>query len=49
VTAEGASPGARYVRSVSLNGKPLTQPWFYHKDIANGGTLSFKMGSGLYF
>jgi len=45
VTADGASPGAKYVRSVSLNGKPLAKPWFYHSDIANGGTLSFKMGS----
>jgi len=43
VTAQNASPGARYVRSMSLNGKTLTQPWFYHSDIKQGGRLDFVM------
>jgi putative alpha-1,2-mannosidase len=28
-----------------LNGKPLNRPWFEHKDMVDGGTLVFEMGS----
>jgi len=43
VRIHGVSPGVRYIRSVTLNGKPLTQPWFYHSEIARGGSLDFVM------
>ena len=34
----------RYIQSVSLNGKPLSTPFFTHSDLANGGTLVITMG-----
>jgi predicted alpha-1,2-mannosidase len=34
----------RYVQSATLDGKPLTKPWFYHKDLVDGGKLVLVMG-----
>jgi predicted alpha-1,2-mannosidase len=34
-----------YIQSVSLNGKPLTKPILYHKDLVKGGKLVVRMGS----
>jgi predicted alpha-1,2-mannosidase len=34
----------KYLQSIRLNGRPLTQVWFRHSDIANGGTLELTMG-----
>lgn len=34
-----------YIQSATLNGTPLTTAWFRHRQIANGGTLIFNMGS----
>ena len=34
----------KYVQSIRLNGKPLSQVWFRHADVANGGTLELTMG-----
>ena len=34
----------KYVQSVTLNGKPLSQPLLTHEEIMNGGTLEFTMG-----
>ncbi len=33
----------KYVQTIQLNGKPLTQVWFRHADIANGGTLELTL------
>lgn len=44
VEAPGAGGENIYVQSVTLNGQPLTVPWFDHADIADGGTLHFEMG-----
>ena len=44
VTAEDNSPDNVYVQSVELNGEPLTEPFFTHDQIVNGGTLAFEMG-----
>ncbi len=33
-----------YIQSATVNGQPWNKPWFSHADIANGGTLIFKMG-----
>ncbi len=44
ITAKNASAANKYIQSATLNGKPLNQPWFEHKDLANGGTLVFQMG-----
>ncbi len=35
----------RYIQSATLNGKPLQTAWFRHSQIAEGGTLTFQMGS----
>jgi putative alpha-1,2-mannosidase len=35
----------RFIQSATLNGEPLETSWFRHKQIANGGTLVFTMGS----
>jgi predicted alpha-1,2-mannosidase len=43
ITAPNASPENIYVKSVSINGKKLKNPWFYHKDIANGAEVVFEM------
>ena len=44
IKAENCSDDNKYIQSAILNGKPLNQPWFNHKDIANGGVLELKMG-----
>jgi len=44
IKAENCSDENKYIQSAMLNGKPLNQPWFNHKDIANGGVLELKMG-----
>lgn len=44
ITASHNSAKNVYIQSATLNGKPLDKPWFTHADIANGGTLQFKMG-----
>jgi predicted alpha-1,2-mannosidase len=33
-----------YIQSVTLNGKVLNKPWFYHEELVNGGSLVLKMG-----
>lgn len=45
IEAKNASPQNIYVQKAYLNGKPLDNPWIYHKDIVHGGTLCFIMGS----
>jgi predicted alpha-1,2-mannosidase len=34
----------KYIQSATLNGQPLNKPWFFHSDIAQGGTLILQMG-----
>ncbi len=34
-----------YIQSGTLNGQPFTHNWISYRDIANGGTLHFEMGS----
>ena len=44
IKAEGLSGTNRYIRSVTLNGKPLASPFIEYSDIVKGGDLVFKMG-----
>lgn len=37
-------PGNDYIQQALLNGRPLPQPWFRHKDFAAGGTLRLILG-----
>lgn len=45
ITARNNSQENRYIQSAKLNGKPLDQAWFYHRDLVAGGELELKMGS----
>ncbi|MGY4384054.1 putative alpha-1,2-mannosidase [Pedobacter sp. UYP24] len=45
VNAIGNSKENIYIQSALLNGKPLNNPWFTHRDILAGGVLQFQMGS----
>ncbi len=40
-----AQRNTHYVQSATLNGQPLNQAWFRHRQIAEGGTLELTMGS----
>ncbi len=44
ILAPDASPENAYVRSATLNGKPLSHPWIRHDDLIAGGTLALVMG-----
>ena len=44
ITVANNGPDNVYVQSATLNGEPLTTPFFTHDKIANGGTLEFIMG-----
>ena len=44
IVANHVSEQNKYIQSAQLNGKPLNRPWFWHSDIANGGTLVLEMG-----
>ena len=43
ITAKNNSATNKYIQSATLNGKPLTTPFFTHKDLTVGGTLEFVM------
>jgi putative alpha-1,2-mannosidase len=45
VIAENNSRKNIYIQSVTLNGKPYQNSFILYKDIMNGGTLKFVMGS----
>ena len=44
VVARGLSKENKYVKSVTLNGKPITGWKIRHEDIVKGGELVFEMG-----
>jgi len=45
IIANNLSEKNIYIRSVTLNGKPLNKSIFKHSDIANGGELIFDIGN----
>ena len=45
IMAENNSTKNIYIQSAELNGQPYEKSFITHKDILNGGTLKFKMGS----
>lgn len=45
VEAQQQQPGAIYVQSASLNGKPLQRAWITHDELMQGGTLRLTMSS----
>ena len=45
VVAEHLSPSNAYIKSVTLNGKPLERLFIRHKELMGGGELRFVMGT----
>jgi len=45
LNAPATSPGARYIASAKLNGRPLDAAWFRHAAIKDGATFDFVMTS----
>lgn len=45
ISTKNYAPENKYIQSAKLNGKTWNKPWFYHKDIENGGTLELVMGN----
>ncbi len=45
IKAENISDKNIYIQSVSLNGKPFLNNYITHKQLLDGGTLTFKMGA----
>jgi predicted alpha-1,2-mannosidase len=44
IVASHVSAQNKYIQSALLNGRPLNKPWFWHAEIAGGGTLILEMG-----
>ena len=44
IKAENNSPTNKYVQEITLNGNKLTQPFFSHTQLMNGGELVLVMG-----
>jgi len=44
IVARNNSRENRYIQSAAFKGRPLTRPWFYHRDLVNGGTLELILG-----
>lgn len=44
IQSKGA-PDHPYIKSLTVNDRPLQEPIISHKDIANGGRLEFKMNA----
>lgn len=45
IVAKNYAPENKYIQSARLNGKPLYQPWFTHKELMQGGELVLTMGA----
>jgi len=45
IEARNVSGENRYIQSARLNGKSLDKPWFYHRELVQGGSLVLQMGS----
>lgn len=43
ITAKDNSAKNKYIKSATLNGKPLDKPFFTHEQLTDGGTLEFTM------
>jgi predicted alpha-1,2-mannosidase len=43
ILAHNNSRDNKYVQKIILNGRPITQVWFRHSEIVNGGTLELTM------
>ncbi|NIP22898.1 MAG: glycoside hydrolase family 92 protein [Phycisphaerae bacterium] len=44
IEAKNNSVENKYIQSATLDGKPLNKPWFYHRQLVDGGELVLQMG-----
>jgi predicted alpha-1,2-mannosidase len=44
IESRNVSPENMFIQSATLDGRPLNKPWFDHRRLADGGTLTFTMG-----
>ena len=44
IIARNNSKQNQYIQSAKLDGEPLERPWFYHKDLVDGGSLVLELG-----
>jgi predicted alpha-1,2-mannosidase len=44
IEAKNNSSKNKYIQSATLDGKPLNKPWFYHRELVDGGKLVLQMG-----
>ena len=44
IVARNNSAENMYIQSATLDGQPLDRPWFYHRQLVNGGTLELQLG-----
>jgi len=44
IEARNGSKKNRFVQSATLDDRPLERPWFYHDQLADGGSLVLEMG-----
>ncbi len=44
IATRNNKPGNVYIHSARLDGKPLQRPWFYHRELIDGGTLELDLG-----
>lgn len=45
ITASGAEDNAPYIQSLKVNGQASNASWLRYRNIANGGTLAFTLGT----
>ena len=45
IEAAGNGANKKYIRSATLNGKPLDKPFFLHEDLIKGGRLQLQMSA----
>jgi putative alpha-1,2-mannosidase len=44
ITTRDNAPENKYIQFARLDGKPLEKPWFYHRELVDGGTLELQLG-----
>ena len=45
IEAPGNGPGTPFIQSVQWNGKGHSQAWIAHRQLIDGGRLTFRMGA----
>jgi putative alpha-1,2-mannosidase len=43
IVTHNNEPENHYIQSATLDDRPLDRPWFYHRDLVEGGTLELHL------